>query len=302
MNRSRKCDIYNKGEKGGFVVIHNDNEYKENKRAKALGNTAKYIQKNEIVEYTDDVAEQMRMLYSKIPENIEEYYKGMSNLKDINEGLKQYYFSIKNYCINTGLIKENNNAYTCKLLRDIYRSYRHNAVIIAMDMNELEGKELQKEFYTEDLSQTCFYYNSDYFYLCKILRESLIEIVRNLAQKEKIKDFETESIDRRKCYIYDYEFSYSWFLKNKVNIKLIEDDLVPPKDIKILYIKMADETSDGKLVIFYNSKKAEYTMNKTDFKKIKNMIFKFFMESNYSATNKFLLEKFFQLFFVSVIN
>ncbi len=302
MNRSRKCDVYSKDEKGSFVLIHYDNEEKEKTKTKALDNTDKYIQTKGIIEYTDDVAEQMRMLYSKIPANLEEYYKGTSDLKDVNERLRQYYFSIKSYCINTGLIKENSNAYKYKLLQDIYRSFRYNAVIKALDMNELEGKELQKEFSKEDMFQACFYYNSDYFYWCKILRETLIEIVRNLAQEEKIKDFETESIDRRKRYIYDYEFSYSWFLKNRVNIKLIEEELIPPKDIKIFYQKMTNGTSDGKLIVFYQSKMAEYTMNKTDLEQEKNNFFNMFMELNHPVTNESQLVKFFQLFFVSVIN
>lgn len=292
MNRSRKCDVFNKEEKGNFVLLHNNNEYEE--KTKVTGNSDKYIQANEIIEYTDDVAEQMRILYTKIPANLEEYYKGKSDLKDINERLRQYYFSIKNYCINTGLIKENNNAYKNKLLRDIYRSYRHNAVIIAMDMNELEGKELQKEFSKENLRQTYFYYNSNYFYWCKMVRETLIEIVKNLAHEEEIKDFETESIDRRKRYIYDYEFNYSWFLKNKVNIKLKDNDLIPPKDIKFFYHKTVDEITDGKLLVFYKSKVAEYTMNKTDFEQ--DNILNLFMESNYPFTNESHLEKFFQSF------
>lgn len=293
MNQSRKCDVYNKEEKGSFVLIHNNNEYKDITRTKAVDNTNKYIQTYGIIEYTDDVAEQMRILYTKIPASLEEYYKGISDLKDINERLRQYYFSIKNYCINTGITKENNNGYKYKLLRDIYRSYRHNAVIIAMDMNELEGKELQKEFEKENLIQ-CFYYNSDYFYWCKILREALIEIVRNLAHEEEIKDFETESIDRRKRYIYDYEFNYSWFLKNKVNVKLKDDDLIPPKDIKIFFHK--SETSDGKLLVFYKSKVTEYNMNKTELEQEKINILNLFKELNYPVTNELNLENFFQSF------
>jgi|GEM_PF-6331423 len=237
----------------------------------------------------------MRTLYSKIPASLEEYYKGMCNLKDINERLRQYYFSIKNYCISSGITKEDNNAYKYKLLRDIYRSYRHNAVIIAMDMNELEGKELQKEFSKDNLIQTYFYYNSDYFYWCKMLRETLIEIVTNLAHEEEIKDFETESIDRRKRYIYDYEFNYSWFLKNKVDIKLKDDDLIPPKNIKFFYQKTADEITDGKLLVYYKSKVAEYTMNKAALEQ-EQINLNLFIESNNPVTNEAHLEKFFQSF------
>lgn len=299
MNRTRKCDIYNKDEKGSFVLIHN-NEYKEKKREK-VAEKASSIQIKGIVEYTDDVAEQMRMIYTKIPVNLKEYYKGMSDLDDINNRLRQYYYLIKNYCINTGLTKENNEAYKYKLLQDIYRSYRHNAVIIAMDMNEEEGKMLQKEYLNTSV-HTCFYYNSDYFYWCKKIREALLEIVRELAKEEDIKNFDTESIDRRKRYIYDFEFNYSWFYKNKVNVSLKEEELIPPKDIKIFYQKMLDEPSEGKLLVFYKSKMTEYTIGKADSEQGKVDTLSIAMESNFSYKNESHLKNFFQSFLTSVIS
>lgn len=264
MNRSRKNNIYSKYERSNFVVLHNDFMNIDNKKVREK-RPVKFLHSSEIVEYTDDVSEQMRALYIKISANLEEYYKCITSIIEIEEKVRQSYYSIKSYCIHTGFISDSDEAFKSKLLKDVYRSYRHNAVVVAMDMNELEGKELELKYLKGD--SPFVYYNSEYYYRCEDLREKIITIVKELANDENIKDFETASIDKRKRYIYDYEFNQSWFLKHKVStITNVEYDdlLVLPNQIKILYQPPNDKILEGKLIVFLESQKVEYPINQKD--------------------------------------
>lgn len=307
MNSSKQNSIHNnKDEKNNFVIIHNDVKGFEDKKIKTrqIENTGRFIRSNKIIEYTDDVSEQMRALYTQITINLEEYFKEINDIDEINDKFRQYFDTIKNYCINTGLINDNNEAYKCKLLKDIYRSFRHNAVVVALETNESDAKEFVLEYLKESIKDFGIFYNSDYYYRCEYLREQLIEIAKNLALEEGIKDFETESIDKRKRYIYDYQFNYAWFLKNNINLiteKNMNEALVPPEHIKILYKRTQSDTPKGILLMKYKSKLVEFHVRKTDSEQEKLKFLELLQENDFPIANNSNFKEFFHSFCVSVI-
>lgn len=292
MNNSKQNNICNKDEKNNFVVVRNSDICYEEKRMKG-----KYIKNsNDIVEYTDDVSEYMRSLYAKITINLEEYFQGSVDLNNINEKFRQFFYVIKNYCLNNGLITEHHTSYKCKLLKDIYRSYRHNAVIIANDINDKEGKEFAEKYFGGDTDQF-IYYSSDYYYKCDNIRNKLIEIATKLAEDEKIPHFETQSIDNRKRYMYDYEYNYAWMWKHKVNTVCnvdMNDIIIPPDNIKILYHKSTDKRKERKLLICYKGKWVPVDYEKNDLKWEK--LNEFLQEMNFTVINNNKFRDFLQDF------
>ncbi len=255
MNNSNINKAYNESTKENFVVMYNNFNF--SKESKVDINK---VQKKsrEIVEYTDDVADQVRSLYDKITTNLEEYFQGKNKINDVNNRIKQSYKSIKNYCIVSGQMNENNEAYKSKIIKDIYRGYRHNAVIAAVNVNNIEGSKLARKIagsekiYDEHI---VYYYNSDYYFACEILRDALIDMANKLAIEEKIKEFDTQSIDNRKRYVYDYGFNHAWSWNNKMNLESvinIDKNLVPPEKIKAFYMEYLDSNEIGKLLISYD--------------------------------------------------
>ncbi|WP_099466970.1 hypothetical protein [Konateibacter massiliensis] len=210
--------------------------------------------KEETIEYTDNVLEQMNVLYAKITVNLEDYFQEKATSSDVKDRLKKYYQSIKNYCINTGITTEKNEAYKRKLLKDIYRSYRHKAVLVAVDVNDKEGKEIGISYFNEDSETPVIYYSADYYYKCEDLRGKLSHIAKEIAAEEGIMSFETESVDKRKRYVYDYEFNHVWLWKHdgKVGNEIKGNkDFIPTKDMKVLYCEEGEQEDGGKLLISY---------------------------------------------------
>lgn len=259
MNNPNINNINNESVKENFVVMYNNLNLSKDKKVQ---NYADRKRTREIIEYTDDVADQVRMLYEKITINLEDYFQGKNNINDINNKIKQFYKNIKNYCITTGLMNENSEAYKCKIIKDIYRSYRYNAVIAAVNINDIEGRKAELEISGEDkgCDEYFIYYNSDYFFACELLRETLTDMVNKLAIEEKIKNFDTQSIDKRKRYVYDYGFNYAWSWSNKINIESginINENTIPPEKIKVYYKEYLDSQKKGKLLIRYEDNNIE---------------------------------------------
>ncbi|OYP50964.1 hypothetical protein CG709_02505 [Lachnotalea glycerini] len=146
MNNPKLNNVYNESDKNNFVVMYNQFDITKEKkvRSKKLENENICKNSKEIIEYTDDVAEQVRALYDKIILNLEMYFQGEISMDDVNNELKQYYFTIKNYCIKTGVLDEKHDAYKSKILKDIYRNYRYNSVIVAANVKDAEGKQTHK--------------------------------------------------------------------------------------------------------------------------------------------------------------
>ncbi|RDY30484.1 hypothetical protein [Lachnotalea glycerini] len=256
MNNPKLNNVYNESDKNNFVVMYNQFDITKEKkvRSKKLENESICKNSKEIIEYTDDVAEQVRALYDKIILNLEMYFQGEISMDDVNNELKQYYFTIKNYCIKTGVLDEKHDAYKSKILKDIYRNYRYNSVIVAANVNDAEGKNLAVKLFDDDLNDSNYfvYYNSNYYYECEKVRGALYDMVNRLALEENISDFDTESIDKRKRYVYDYGFNHAWLWNNKMNIENdvdINKNLVPPQNMQIFFKEKLTPQKDCKIVI-----------------------------------------------------
>lgn len=262
-----------------------------------------YIRPDKIIEYTDDVSEHIRALYPKITINLEEYFQGNYDLNGIRDRLQKYYHAMKSYCMNEGLLIDSDEAYKSQLLRDIYRSYRYKALLVAIDMNEREGKTLTSRYLSKETTNVYFYYNSDYYYKCEILRDKLTNIVNELASNEKINHFETESIDKRKRYVYDYQFNYVWFWKYQrdemKNIKE-QENLIPPKHFKVFYYRNLKQV--GKLIIYYKSEKVELDISKARPEQEWKLILDFIHHNSTMMAEESQFITFFHSFYLSIIN
>ncbi|MFA9375962.1 MAG: hypothetical protein ACERKZ_04320 [Lachnotalea sp.] len=261
MSNSKINEVYNKSIKDNFVVMYENINHSKEKNAR-LKNYNDGINLKKIIEYTDDVAELMRKLYEKITLNLEDYFLGKNDIIDISNKLKNNYISIKNYCVTSELCKENNEAYKCKILKDIYRNYRYNTVIAAVNINDIEGRKIASDTTgtDKDLEEYYVYYNSDYYFKCGELREALKDIVEKLAVEEKITTFDIQTIDNRKRYVYDYGFNYAWSWSNKINFDSgvrINKNLIPPENIKVFYIAYIDANKDNKVTVNFEGNNIE---------------------------------------------
>lgn len=307
MNNSKLNNVFDESTKDNFVVMYENynlsNEMKE--QIHQTENQTDRINAKEIVEYTDDVADQVRALHEKITINLEEYFLGKNDINDVNNKLRQCYKSIKNYCRTIGLFIENNEAYKCKILKDIYRNYRYNAVIVAVNVNDIEGRKHALEFADDDTKSEEYYiyYNSDYYFECEELREILTDMVIKLAIEEKIITFDTRSIDKRKRYVYDYGFNYAWSWSNKMNIESgvrINKNLVPPEDIKVFYKEYIDANKDGKLVINYQGNNVEVDVHaKYRLKEENSNLFQVLLSQNIQLVDNIKLKDFLNSFYIS---
>jgi hypothetical protein len=307
MNNPNRNNGYNESTKDNFVLLYSNNLSKEKKvKARLVGHTSDRIKSREIIEYTDDVAEQVRILYEKITVNLEDYYKGKIKIEDVNNKMKQFYKCIKNYCMTTDLINENNEAYKSKILKDIYRNYRYNAVIAAVNVNDFEGRKVALEVSDLAFHSYEIYYNSTYYYKCEELRESLTQMAYALADEENIRFFDTESIDRRKRYVYDFGFNYAWAWNNKFsneNGVCINKNLVPPNNISIFYKEYVDSHKDGKLIITYNNNLTEVELQtKYSLQKEKYSVYNILQDKNIQMRSKDDMKEFLDSLCISIVS
>lgn len=308
MNNSNRNNIYKETAKENFVLMYNNKNLSNEKEVKACHseNSNDRVKAREIIEYTDDVAEQVRILYDKITVNLEDYYKGKIKIYDVNNKMKQFYKSIKNYCMTTDLINENNEAYKSKILKDIYRNYRYNAVIAAVNVNDIEGRKVAIEVSDLAFNSYEIYYNSSYYYKCELLRESLTQMAHALASEENIRFFDTQSIDRRKRYVYDFGFNYAWAWNNKLNIEngvYLNKSLIPPKNISIFYKEYVDPQKEGKLIISHNNNLTEIDLQtKYSLQKEKCSIYNILQDNNIQMLHNDGMKEFLDSFCISVAN
>jgi hypothetical protein len=263
MDNSKMSNRSTKSLEEEFVVMNNNET--TNQTDKASSALDKKVQA-EFIEYTDGVAEQMRALYEKINTNLEEFFQGNHSIISVNQKMKHFYRTIKEYCFMKDIFDNDNKAYKSKLLKDIYRCYRYNTVMSAVKVNTSEGRKKVEQSSIESIEnvENYIYYNSNYYYECETLREALTEMVGNLAKEEGILPFNTETIDRRRRYIYDYGFNYAWFWSNQLTSNWgldMNKCMIPPKDMEILYVKQISQSEIGKLLIQYEELKIELELD-----------------------------------------
>ena len=172
------------------------------------------------------------------------FYSGKSSQEDVENFFYECCTSMRIYRTQqyqtTGTNPDDNK----KIVSEIYEKFTKASARAAVFVNEIEGKAIKQKTYSGRKNDWA-YYNSDFYYQCEDMRETLQELTAKMTEKWNIPPIDTAEVIKNSILTVDggFDFNSLWNFtyRNQAGMASIEDEsMAPPRNFKLFFKRCVD--------------------------------------------------------------
>lgn len=172
------------------------------------------------------------------------FYSGKSSQEDVENFFYECCTSMRIYRTQQYQTTGTNTADNQRIVSEIYERFAKANAHAASSVNYNKGLSINAKIYG-GLGKGYAYYNSDYYYQCEDMRETLQELTAKMTEKWELPPIDTAEVIKNSRLTVDggFDFNSLWNFtyRNQAGTASIEDEsMAPPKGFKLFFKRYAN--------------------------------------------------------------